>query len=111
MNRVEQIEKLSVVGGKLKALREKVAKLVEEQSDLYSRTTVTCANGHPHEIRDLVYLQTHWYVSPHGCTGGDYHRPGEGQYVCPTCGKYNRLYDKPEIEALKPYFKSVTDVY
>lgn len=41
-------------------------------------------------IKNLIYIQTHWYVSPSGCTDGDYWRAGEGQYVCPKCGHVNR---------------------
>lgn len=62
-------------------------------------------------IRNLVYVQTHWYTHPHGCTGGDYWNEGEGQWKCPKCGHVNRLHESPEIEALKPYFKGVFDTY
>ncbi len=27
-------------------------------------------------IRRLIYIQTHWYTSPSGCTGGDYWNQG-----------------------------------
>lgn len=60
-------------------------------------------------VSDLVYIQTHWYTPPSGCTGGDYWNVGEGQFVCPQCGARNRLYERPEVEKLKRYFKSVED--
>ena len=60
-------------------------------------------------ITDLEYIQTHWYTSPFGCSKGDYWNEGEGQFVCPECGKLNRLYDRPEVAALKASFKSVTN--
>lgn len=59
----------------------------------------------------LVYLQTHWYVEPFSCTGGDYWNAGEGQFICPKCGAKNRLYERPEVEKLKRYFKAVEDKY
>ncbi len=62
-------------------------------------------------IKDLTYIQTHWYVKPYGCTGGDYYRPGEGQFKCPHCGHINRLYVSPEVEAMKPYFKDIEQKY
>lgn len=62
-------------------------------------------------IKDLVYIQTHWYTEPNGCTGGDYWNQGEGQWVCPGCGHRNRLYATPEVEAMKRQFASVEDVY
>lgn len=59
-------------------------------------------------VADTDFIQTYWYESPHGCTGGDNWWPGEGVAVCGHCGKRNRLYNSPELMALKPYFKSVT---
>ena len=67
--------------------------------------------GQALEIGELEYIQTHWYTSPHGCSGGDYWNQGEGQFICPHCGHCNRLYDRPEIEDLKHLFKSVIDTY
>lgn len=60
-------------------------------------------------VGDLTFIQTHFYIEPHGCTGGDYWRAGEGQFVCPLCGHRNRLYDSPEVTKLKPAFKAVED--
>lgn len=60
-------------------------------------------------VGDLTYIQTHWYVSPHGCSGGDYWKQGEGRWACPECGHENRLYATPAIEALKSKFKAVED--
>jgi hypothetical protein len=37
------------------------------------------------QIRSLTYIQTHWYETPYGCTGGDLWREGEGQFDCPKC--------------------------
>ena len=62
-------------------------------------------------ISELDYIQTLWYTRPHGCMGGDYWNHGEGQFVCPSCGRMNRLYDRPDIEKLKHLFKSTTDRY
>jgi hypothetical protein len=67
--------------------------------------------GALHPIKDLTYIQTHWYVSPYGCTGGGYWNEGEGAFVCPTCGHRNRLYASPAVEKLKPYFKTVEKEY
>lgn len=67
-----------------------------------------CEAKHP--VSSLVYIQTHYYVSPHGCTGGDYWRQSEGQYHCP-CGHLNRLLYMKEAAQLKRYFASVEDRY
>lgn len=63
------------------------------------------------EIGELEYIQTHWYTSPYGCSGGDYWNQGEGRFICPQCGHQNRLYDRPEIEDLKRLFKSVINTH
>ena len=62
-------------------------------------------------ISDLEYIQTYWYTGPTGCSEGDYWKEGEGQFVCPECGKLNRLYDRPEVAALKTSFKSIKDIH
>lgn len=81
-----------------------------------SQTLVRCDSdsngrgcGAAHEVRNVEYIQTHWYEGPHGCSGGDFWHRGEGQWACPSCGHKNRLYNKPDVEALKPLFKQVTD--
>lgn len=100
-----------------KAELEAAASAVEEKiGEKLSRTLVRCSTdsygkgcGMGYEVRELTYIQTHWYVSPGGCTEGDYWRQGEGQWACLNCKKRNRLYDKPEIENLKRFFLKVID--
>jgi hypothetical protein len=63
------------------------------------RRRILCSCGKQHAIGQLDLLVTHWYVEPHGCTGGDYWNEGEWQFVCPTTSVRNRLmfddYDRP----------------
>jgi hypothetical protein len=101
---------------RLIALEAEKAKLTEESNQLLGYTLVTCTRnchgpgcGKATPIRELVYIQTHWYVEPHGCTGGDYWRAGEGNFDCPHCGHRNRLYDRKPIEALRHLFRGVTN--
>lgn len=91
-----------------------IASLDEKIDKIMRTVTVECGNpkcGAVHEIGNLVYLQSFWYVSPYGCTGGDYHNPGEGRFDCPTCGARTRLYNKPEIQKLNYKFASITNIY
>lgn len=49
------------------------------------------------------FVQDHWYVRPHGCTGGDYWKSHEVQtchIVCPKCRKMNYIYNHPARERL-----------
>jgi hypothetical protein len=82
-------------------------------SEMLSRTLVQCTSnnfgkgcGMGMQIKDLDYIQTHWYEQPHGCMGGDTWHSGEGRFKCPHCGHTNRLYDRPDIEKLKHLFKA-----
>lgn len=63
------------------------------------RRRILCSCEKRHAIGALELLVTHWYVEPHGCTGGDYWEEGEWQFVCPINGTRNRLlfddYDRP----------------
>lgn len=53
-----------------------------------------CGCGEDHVIKDCVAIQTHWYTSPHGCTGGDYWNEGEIQIICPVTDNKNRIHFK-----------------
>lgn len=56
-------------------------------------TCKACHTATP--IADLEFIQTHWYVTPYSCTGGDYWRAGKGQWAC-GCGYLNRIVDGGE---------------
>lgn len=62
-------------------------------------------------ISKLTYIQTHWWDDNTGSPNGGYSREGEGQFICPKCGKLNRLYERPEVVMLKRFFKVVVNEY
>ncbi len=76
----------------LAEVRQEERRLLEEIDKRNKKRTIQCysCNNH-HEIGELAAIQTHWYVSPHGCTGGDYWLEGELQFICPETGIVNRL--------------------
>ena len=95
----------------LQTIREKI-------KEVQSHTLVKCETnfayrgegcGMASEIGDLTYIQTHFYIHPHGCTGGDYWKCGEGQFDCPHCGYRNRLYNREDIQELRLCFKNTED--
>lgn len=43
------------------------------------------------KLANVIFIQTHWYESPYGCTGGDNWYSGEIQLACPKCGVRHRL--------------------
>ena len=97
----------------LYAIQKKIRKLEAELEDLHElerRQTackiLSCEHcGRGTMIKNLIYIQTHWYVSPYGCTGGDCWREGEGQYVCPKCGHVNRSCSHNLNNKLKDFFE------
>lgn len=78
------------------------------------RALIKCCSCHSeHPIAEQEYVQTYWYTSPHGCTGGDYWNFGEANWICPSCGfrnRFNAVKDK-EIVALQPMFKSTYECH
>ena len=37
-------------------------------------------------VRDIDLIESQWYESPYGCTGGDRWRHGGFKFLCPKCG-------------------------
>ncbi len=110
--KLEEIEK------RLEVVETQRQELRAAQAEALSRKYVTCTNncygkgcGKKSRIGNLVYIQTHYYVSPYSCSGGDYWNEGEGQFDCPKCGHRNRMYDRPEVMELDLYFGSRQNVY
>lgn len=94
--------------------REALNKILTYIRERKAETIVQCESssagdgcGMGHKIKDIVYIQTHWYTPPRGCTGGDYWNAGEGNFVCPSCGCRNRLYNRPDIEEKCSLFKEI----
>ena len=80
MNREKEIDK------EIEALRE-------EKQELKSRRKVKCLHCKKHTpLKNALVVRTHWYTSPHGCTGGDYWNFGEYQFFCTKCEEFSRAY-------------------
>jgi len=95
---------------------ELIARLRERRAKAVGEVKITCESnnhgkgcGQSFPIKDITYIATHWYTSPSGCTGGDYWNEGEGEFVCPSCGHQNRMYDREHYQAMKRQFKNVVD--
>lgn len=94
-----------------KAVDEHVAQL--NADSLWSCTSsvhgVGC--GSLNRVGDTVAIQSHYYIAPYSCTGGDYYLPGELYPICPKCSLRNRTHDAKPLAALKPHFKSIEKEY
>jgi hypothetical protein len=49
-------------------------------------------------ISSTTLYQTHWHIPPRGCSGGDYWKEGECQFICKHCNVVNRLLADAEKE-------------
>lgn len=99
-------------------LKRSLAEVDNQIDDLKAKTVIVCecnvfgkGCGKKFFIKNLQYIQTHWYEKPYGCTGGDTWHAGEGRFICPCCNHINGLYDRKEFESMKHLFESVTDEY
>jgi hypothetical protein len=50
--------------------------------------------GRTSKLSSVILVQTHWYVEPYSCSGGDYWRSGERNLVCPKCSVRHRMINK-----------------
>ena len=104
--------KIKEIDSHLEKLHAKEQALNDAKKALLSETAIQCSNCRIQSaIKDMTYIQTHWYTSPTGCNEGDYWNQGEGRCECPSCGCVMRLYEHPELEALKSLFKEIKDTY
>lgn len=76
----------------IKKLQEQLKAEVQKQKDKDCNKRFLCKCGKTHRIKDCVAVQTHWYVRPHGCIGGDYWEEGELHILCPKTEIRNRVY-------------------
>jgi hypothetical protein len=119
---VDAVTTKAAIDAKLDALQKKREKLEAERDAVIGRTLVKCSDsnygkgcGKKTAIKNIVYIRTHWYVSPYGCTGGDYWNEGEGQFICPKCGNRNRLTDswgekgREKLSKYQRQFKSIVE--
>ena len=114
----------------LMEVRQKESQVLKEIDRRNKKRSIKCGGcENYHEIGSLAAIQTHWYISPRGCVGGDYWNEGELQFVCPETGIVNRLlfnnYDVPWEERkiykndpeqqfkrnYKKLFKEIVDSY
>lgn len=85
-------------------------KLKSQKAAQLSRKRVPCYECSKQlTIGKLVYYIEEFYISPTGCTGGDYYTSDDSEhfYVCPHCSVRSRLFDRPDLRKLKANFKTI----
>jgi len=82
---------------KLDNEKKEILKKIDERNKEKEIKCSGCNNYH--KISALDAIQTHWHVPPEGCSGGNYYKEGELQFICPDTNIINRLlfndYDIP----------------
>jgi hypothetical protein len=82
---------MTAAQAKVAKARAQLDEAIADQQEERRRRRILCSCGKMHPIGKLDLLVTHYYIEPHGCTGGDYWREGEWQFLCPYTGERNRL--------------------
>jgi ribosomal protein S27E len=102
---------------KIASLEKQLAAVRTKREGLLRERTITCPKCHGvFPLRDLTFLHEHFYISPSGCTEGDYWTSSSSHSVrCCGCGMCLRLLSGG-VSTLNPYdarkyFKSVEDLY
>ncbi len=97
-------------------LKDLKKKLLDHKKKLIMQCTAdACGSnkgcGALFSIGDAIYIRTHWYEGPHGCTDGDIWHVGDGEVICPHCNAKTRLYDRPELNKKEYLFKNVIEAH
>lgn len=79
------------MNNRIKQLEKQLEEAKKEEAEQNARKRFKCGCGSYHSIKDCEVIQTHWYVRPYGCTGGDYWNQGELKIICPKTGLRNRV--------------------
>ncbi len=93
-----------------KEIIEEIKLLNAEQEKIKGNKTLLC----PHckkrtQIKKLTVVDSHHYVRPYSCTGGDYWSFSNEYYViCPKCDSANRTYTG-SYESNKPFDEIAPD--
>lgn len=106
MNSLNEVRKQ--IATKIVELNE----LCSQEKTLLERKKIRCPRCKTyHTISKTELYQEHYYVSPHGCTGGDYWNTDEIGFLCTKCDNFITDYHNPKIKELKHLFKNITNVH
>jgi hypothetical protein len=102
---------LAEINREIDGQRDFLDVLTNAKAEILGRTLVKCVCcSVATPIKDIDYIQTHYYTSPHGCSGGDYWNEGSGKMVCPNCNTI-LMFLGDEYDGVKYHFKRIIDEY
>ncbi len=102
---------MTILDEKIASAEAKLKRVQEELLHLKKRQTITCNSCKAKPKLDSIILQViQYYVSPHGCTGGDYWTEGDSPEFNVTCecGAKTRYHDYDRTDWQKPKPISIT---
>lgn len=116
INNKSLLDGIQIIQAGIDRKKKEIADLIVTITNLKSDIKIECVSpnnfekgcGELTKVKELIYIQTEYYVRPSGCNDGDYWNAGEGRFKCIKCGFINRLYNRADIVTLKDNFKSIT---
>lgn len=84
----------------IKRQEQITANLQDKLEEAKAKLSIKCQSCLKyHRIKDLVVIQTHWFIPPSGCTEGAYWKQGELHFICPNNKVRNRiLFNNSDVE-------------
>ncbi|QQR82259.1 hypothetical protein IPJ70_03175 [Candidatus Campbellbacteria bacterium] len=99
------------VNAKLARFRQAVETILQQKRNIARDISFTCEHcGRKAPLSQWVFIQSMYYVAPHGCTEGDYWVNSQTKVChlcCPMCEWENYLYNHPEREKILGVFVEV----
>ena len=99
---------------KIKQLENELNLLKDQKLEKEKNKIIKCgACKKGSKIRNLEFINAHYYVPPYGCTGGDYWNTDDSNsgFICVKCNIRNRLLPKHLIALKYSHFKSIKEEY
>lgn len=98
----------------MKGLSDEITSYKEQLKERYRNySTFKCKScNEESQLRKVIFIQSHWYEGPYGCTGGDQWYSGECNLLCPCCGMTHRLLSEESIDEFTKFkYAEPKDVY
>lgn len=112
---VSKVESIKLKIDKHYKIIEKLLVQLKAEREKLTLICFYCSEITP--IKELTFIQHHWYERPYGCTGGDYWTMSkDGSFNCIKCNKINRFLpqnedEEKELFELKKSFKAIENIY
>ncbi len=118
---VTSVAVLKKLNGELEELERQKKEVRAKQLKAIKSSLVKCsyANcGKTSKLSGWIFIQRHWYISPHGCMGGDYWKKSKTEvcnFVCPKCGGEHYIFNHPQrdkiVDLVDNFSLSISEIF